>query len=392
MRVAIIAPPWISIPPKGYGGIEAVLDGLVVGLKNHDIDFELFSVGTTKIRGVKVHSLYKTEQYHHIHKPMYEALPIISAHLQFALNIIKQDGKFDIIHDHNGFLGPQLLSWATYDPSMPPVVHTLHGPPFTNQDMLEQDLPDNRPFWQQIAAIDNRFYLIGISDALVKDAPRALKQHILPTVYNAVDVNNFTFQPKKKNYFFTLARFSRDKGQHIAVKLCDEQGQNLKMAGTVAGIGSVKELSLEIANPLSPYRNTSDFKYYSDQILPYTIKNTKIKFIGNVNGKAKQKLISESKALLFPIDWEEPFGMAVIEALASGTPVVAMNRGAMSEIIEHGVNGFLANTEAEFAEYMQRVGEIDPYECRRTVEEKFSADIMAMTYIERYKEVIRQAS
>jgi glycosyltransferase involved in cell wall biosynthesis len=95
--------------------------------------------------------------------------------------------------------------------------------------------------------------------------------------------------------------------------------------------------------------------------------------------------------LLFPIGWEEPFGMAVIEALASGTPVVAMNRGAMSEIIIHGVNGFLANTEAEFAEYMQRVDEIDPYECRKTVEEKFSSDIMAMTYIERYKEVIRLA-
>src|SRR5690606_18691167 len=129
LRVAMIAPPWLSIPPKGYGGIEAVLDGLISGLKKRGVTVELFSVGETKIRGIKVHSLYKTGQYSQIHKPMYEAMPIIGAHLQFALNIIKADGKFDIIHDHNGFLGPQILSWATQDPSIPPSIHTLHGPP-----------------------------------------------------------------------------------------------------------------------------------------------------------------------------------------------------------------------------------------------------------------------
>lgn len=100
------------------------------------------------------------------------------------------------------------------------------------------------------------------------------------------------------------------------------------------------------------------------------------------------KFISEAKALLFPVTWEEPFGMAVIEALACGTPVIAMNRGAMPEIIEHGVNGFLANDEKEFAEYMERVDEIDPKECRRTVEERFSAVAMAEAYVERYKEAI----
>jgi glycosyltransferase involved in cell wall biosynthesis len=100
------------------------------------------------------------------------------------------------------------------------------------------------------------------------------------------------------------------------------------------------------------------------------------------------KFISHAKALLFPITWDEPFGMAVIEALACGTPVIAMNRGAMPEIIEHGVNGFLADTEEEFAEYMERVDEIDPAVCRASVERKFSASAMADAYIARYKEVI----
>lgn len=391
LRVAIIAPPWLDVPPKGYGGIEEVLHGLIIGLKRHDVEVTLFGVGTTKIRGVKVLSLYKTEQYQHIHKPMYEALPILSAHIQFALNTIKADGKYDIIHDHNGFIGPQLLAWASYDRSIPPIVHTLHGPPFSNQHMLDQGLPDNKVFWKQLSMMDSRAYLIGISNALMKSAPSSLRPHILKTVYNAVDVNDFIFQPKKKNYFFTLARFSRDKGQHIAAQLCVDFGYTLKMAGTVAGIGTNRQLVLELSNPLSPYRYNSDFRYYSDKILPFTIYNKSIRYLGNVSGKAKQTLISNAKALLFPIDWEEPFGMAVIEALASGTPVIAMNRGAMSEIIQHGVNGFLANSEAEFGAYMKRIDEIDPAECRRSVESCFSADKMALEYIDRYEEVIKRS-
>lgn len=392
LRVAIIAPPWLSIPPKGYGGIEAVLDGLIGGLKKRGVSVELFSVGETKIRGVKVHSIYETGQYSQIHKPMYEAMPIIGAHLQFALNTIKADGKFDIIHDHNGFLGSQVLGWATQDPSIPPAIHTLHGPPFSNQDMLEQGLPDNRPLWKQLAVLKSRSYIVGISNTLMASAPDKLKQSILPTVYNAVNVNNFPFVPKKKSYFFTLARFSHDKGQHIAAKLCVRLGYSLRMAGTVAGIETEKTLSMEIANPLSPYRNAIDFRYYSDQILPHIINNKNISFLGNVSGKRKLALLSNAKALLFPIDWEEPFGMAVIEALACGTPVIAMNRGAMPEIITHGLNGFLAETEAEFAEYMGRVDEIDPEACRQSVIDRFSSDVMADAYITRYLEAIRRSS
>jgi len=392
LRIAMIAPPWIKIPPTGYGGIEAVLDGLITGLKRQNVTVELFNIGMTKISGIKVHSLYNSEQYGYIHKPMYEAMPIVSAHLQFALNEIKKDGNFDIIHDHNGFIGPQVLGWATSDPDIPPVIHTIHGPPFSNQDMLNSGLPDNRPFWQQFAAMDSRVYLVGISNALMRPASPGLRKRILPTVYNAVDVCNFQFSDKKKKYFFTLARFSKDKGQHIAAKLCVKLGYELQMAGSVAGITSPKQLALELANPLSPYRNAQDFRYYSDEILPYTIRSKKIKNLGDISGVRKQRLMSGARALLFPIDWDEPFGMAVIEAMACGTPVVAMNRGAMPEIIQHGVNGFLANTEEEFAEYMQRVDEIDPYECRKSVEAHFSADVMATQYVERYKEVIRRSA
>jgi glycosyltransferase involved in cell wall biosynthesis len=379
----------LALPIKGYGGIELVLDGLIDGLKKLDVEVEVFANGEHKTRGVKTHSLYKTEQFKEIHRPGYETLPIMAAHMQFALTKIKEDGGFDIIHDHNGYIGPQLLAWASADPDIPPIVHTHHGPPFSTKEMLAQGLPDNRPYWEQMARHMGRAYIIGISDALMRPAPKALEPHILPPVYNAIDVSHFPFVAEKKNYFITLARFSHDKGQHIAVKLAAKTKSRLRMAGTVAGIESSRKLLFELANPMSNYRNMAEFRYYSDHILSYTLRYPKITFSGNLKGPRKNKFISEAKALLFPIDWEEPFGMAVIEALACGTPVIAMNRGAMPEIIEHGVNGFLADNEAEFLEYMKRVDEIDPAACRQSVIDKFSKDVMAESYLARYEQAIK---
>lgn len=391
LRVAIIAPPWLALPIKGYGGIELVLDGLIEELVKLDVEVEVFGNGAHTTKGIKTHSLYKEEQFEHIHQPAYETLPILGAHLQYALNKIKEDGNFDIIHDHNGYIGPQLLAWATADPELPPVVHTHHGPPFTTEDMIKHHLPSNYPYWEQMARHMGRAYIIGISDALMKPAPKALKSHILPTVYNAIDLSHFPYVEAKKNYFITLARFTHDKGQHIAVKLAAKTRARLRMAGTVAGITSNRKLLLELANPMSNYRNMEEFRYYSDKILSYVLRYPKITYSGNLEGKKKSKFISEAKALLFPIDWEEPFGMAVIEALACGTPVIAMNRGAMPEIIQHGVNGFLANDEREFEEYMRRIDEIDPAACRQSVADKFSADAMARAYLDRYKKAISKA-
>lgn len=387
LRVAIIATPWITIPPKGYGGIEAVLDGLVKGLMEAGVEVEVFGIGRKKLHGAKVHPVETVEQFPHIHDPWYKIIPIVGGHVQQALKMIEADGHFDVIHDHNGHIGPQTLAWATRLKHIPPAIHTLHGPPFTPKAEVNKGEPDNHIFWQRING-DHHCYFVGISDALMADAPRELKKNTLPTVYNAVDVRSFPYVETKKNYFITLARFNEDKAQHIAVKYCHKFKYRLRMAGTIGDIESPRKLLLELANPLSKYRNHPEFRYYSDKILNYVVRNPRITYSGNMAGPKKLKFISEAKALLFPIQWEEPFGMAVIEALACGTPVVAMRRGAMPEIIEHGVNGFLADTEEEFAEYMQRVDEIDPADCHMSVKQKFSSEVMAAAYIERYKEVI----
>jgi glycosyltransferase involved in cell wall biosynthesis len=231
-------------------------------------------------------------------------------------------------------------------------------------------------------------YMVCISNAMANQAPKEIESHLLPAVHNALDVDKFPFVDKKDNYYITLARFTKDKGQHIAVKFAAKYKKRLRMAGTVAGMGSNRKVLLELSNPLSHYRKNEEFRYYSDKILQSVLRYPRITYTGNITGQKKLRFISRAKALLFPIDWEEPFGMAVIEALACGTPVVAMNRGAMPEIIMHGVNGFLANSEAEFFEYANRVDEIDPKACRESVEKMFSAKQMTKTYVERYEHII----
>lgn len=391
LRIAMIAPPWLAMPIKGYGGIELVIQSLVEELqKMDDVKVELFANGARRMRGVKTHSIYKEELFDTIDFPYYDApLQIMQSHLNFALREIEKDGNFDIIHDHNPYIGPAFFSPVSRLPGLPPVLHTFHGPPFSTKETIEEGQADNR------AQLENmhlgRLYMVCISKAMAQKAPRNILPHLLPAVHNAIEVEDFTFTPKKKNYYITLARFTKDKGQSVAVKFAAKYKKNLRMAGTVAGMGSSRKLLLELSNPLSKYRKNEEFRYYSDKIFPYVMKYSRINYVGNLSGKRKQSFIGDAKALLFPIQWDEPFGMAVIEALACGTPVVAMKRGAMSEIIQHGVNGWLANDEKEFFEYANRVDEIDPAACRKSVEKVFSAKVMAQTYVERYRDVISRA-
>jgi len=244
--------------------------------------------------------------------------------------------------------------------------------------------------WNQLSRA-NKLYIVGISEALMRPAPKKLKKLILKPVYNSVDTAQFTYSSKKSEYFVTLARSHPDKGQGIAAKICANKGYKLKLAGLVDDMTTSKQVMMELANPLSKYRGSIGFKYFSDEVFPH-LEHGQIDYVGDVSGQRKIDLLMRAKALLFPIQWNEPFGMAPIEALACGTPVIAMARGALPEIVEHGVNGFLANNEKEFADYMDRIDEIDPVTCRKSVEAKFSAQHMAKEYLKRYREIIKKES
>lgn len=385
MKIAMIAPPWLPIPPNGYGGIENVIAALVPALMDLGAEVELFTVGETTLQSNKNHWLYSTGQYKHIHDPMLHALPIIIAHTMYALNKIRDAGDFDVIHSHVDYID----AFAALNPEdLPPIVHTLHGPPFTTPDRLSLNLPDNIPMYQQLVRAKN-LYIVGISKALLQHAPRALRPLLLRPVYNAVNPDLFPYVTEKSDYFITLARFNRDKGQGIAIRACMQLGYRLKMAGGVGTLMRPKQVMMELANPLSSYRSLDDFRYFSDEVFPY-LEPGEIEFVGDLAGQNKLDFISHARALLFPIQWEEPFGMAAIEALACGTPVIAMAHGALTEIIEHGVNGFLANSEEEFTEYMQRIDKIDPAACRQSVEDRFSDHAMAKQYLHRFETAIQK--
>lgn len=385
LRVAMVAPPWLPVPPVGYGGVENVLNALIPELMKLGVRIELFTTGDSTIQTNKNHWLFEAGQYGYIHQSEYVATPAPIAQVLFALNTIRQDGGFDLIHDHNGFFGPMLFGYGSKD--LPPTIHTLHGPPFSLPNEHNTEAPNNLPMWRQFKTATNLWF-VPISKMLANGAPAELKPLILEPVHNMVDVEQFPFVGSKGDYFITLARFHPEKGQHVAVKTCLDLGFKLKMAGGVAGITSAKKVLEEISNPSSFRARTADVLYFKEKILPF-LSDT-IQHIGEVSGAPKLEFISNAKALLFPLQWDEPFGMVALESLACGTPVVAMDRGAMPEIIEHGVNGFLAKNFTEFKYYTKRVGDIDPHTCRESVKRNFSAAVIAKQYLKRYQEVLKK--
>lgn len=385
MKIAIIAPPWLSTYPGCYYGIENVVHNLTSSLTKSGHEVVLFGVGGTTTEATKRYWYHKEDQYQHIHRPWYEALPIISSHILYSLNIIRKSGDFDIIHDHNSFTGPSMMAFAD---GLPPILHTLHEP-FTDMKKVAKGLPDNRMLFEELKHAKN-MYFNGVSKSQLGTIPEELKKRMVGLVHNGVDLDDYIYSDKKQDYFLTVGRISSDKGQGTAAKLSHELGVKYKFAGTVGSLIKTKEeLQKELASPCDDANNSPDFRFFRDKITPYLVDG-QIEYLGTIFGEAKMKLISQAKAFLAPINWEEPFGIAIVDALACGTPVVAYRRGAFPEIIQHGKNGFLADTEAEFKQYMKRVHEIDPVECRRSVERHFSSKTMADAYLDRYVEVIKR--
>lgn len=384
LKVAVIAPPWLSLYPGCYYGIENVIHQLATNLTDMGHRVELFTVGGSSSKVSKIHWYHQEDQYKHILRPQHEVLSVSISHLLYSLNIIRKAGDFDIIHDHNSFIGPATLAYAT---DLPPVLHTLHEP-FTDVRKMESGVPDNRLMFDQFKSIKN-LYFNAVSEKQKSLAPVGLMPRIRKVIYNGVDPNNYTFSDKKDDYFTIVASMSPDKGQATAARACRELGLPLKMAGTIGGtICTSRQMEDELNKP-SALSNDRYVSYFKNEVAPHLVPG-QIEYIGKITGAAQKRHFARAKAFLFPIDWEEPFGMAVIDAMASGTPVVAYNRGAMPELIKHGVNGYLANNYAEFKKYLQMVDQIDPAACRKTVEDKFSTKTMTEGYVKLYQDIINR--
>jgi len=384
LKIAIIAPPWLKLYPGCFYGIENVVQNLSAQLTKMGHHVELFTVKGSTTKVDKIHWYHEKEQYPHLLRPYNEMLSIWIAHLLYSINIIREAGDFDVIHDHSSFVGPAVFAYAT---GLPPVLHTLHEP-FTDEGKLKAGVPDNRLMFEQFKNIKN-LYFSAVSETQKSMAPDELLPRI-KVIHNGINPDEYPFSDKKEDFFLMVASVSALKGQATAAKLCSELGIKLKMAGTIGGkISTAEDMRRHMADRASPMHDDRNFSYFRDEVAPY-LKEGQIEYIGEISGQVKENLFKKAKAFIFPIDWEEPFGIAIIEALASGTPVLAYKRGAMVEIIQHGRNGFLADTYKDLKEYAQKIDEIDPAFCQLSVEEKFSAEVMTEKFVDLYRDIIKR--
>jgi glycosyltransferase involved in cell wall biosynthesis len=373
LTVLINAGPWLPVPPPDYGGIENVLATLIPELRARGVEVVLCTVGESRVEVDDRRWAFAEGQFGRLAGPYAQVMGITAAHMATVLEALRQRPDIDLVHDHLEVVGPSVL--GALDGQAPPVLQTLHW-----------DLGKHPEFYGSFDG-KGRVFFNAVSNAQLATAPANLRAQSLGAVHLGVDLAAHRFQPVKGEEFLVLGRVTPFKGQAVAARICKELGVPLVMAGPVAGVASPRELAAAVADPASPLRGYGDVRHYLELVQPFE-DGERIRWVGAVGGAAKDELVGRARAVLMPISWEEPGATAAIEALACGTPVVAARRGALPEIIEHGVNGFLADDEASFARLMLRTGEIDPAACRRSVAERFSAGVMAEGYLRLYSEVL----
>lgn len=332
MRIAQIAPAWLPVPPPGYGGIELVVAYLSDGLAERGHDVTLFACGGSRTKA-KLVTYYD--------KPSHtdELLTDPLRELPHVLNAYNRAAEFDIIHDHSFPVGTTIGAFL----SSPPVVHTMHGP---TEDDRQREL---------YTLLGNRIDLVSISNYQRRGAPDL---NYVGTVYNGIDLNAYSFRETKDDYLLFLGRMSPQKGAHLAAEVARRLGRRLILATKMVEPG--------------------EKSYFDSEVKPRL--TNRVEVLGEITLAEKVELYANAACTLMPIQWPEPFGLVMTESMACGTPVVAFRHGSVPEIIEPGVNGFIADEIDEFASFVERSGEIKSSECRRVVEEKFSTDAMVRGY------------
>lgn len=342
MRIALLAPLWKTVPPQKYGGAELVVANLAKGLTNLGHETTTFACGGSKVSGKLIPV---------ISKPMYDLVGGFdwSGIKQYEFLSFFELGKrikdFDVVHNHMGLHPIALAPFISV-----PFVTTLHS-----------SLPPDFPY---LAEAFRKFPFVSISEAQRKLAPEL---NYVGTVYHGIDVE--TFKPRlegKGNGFVFIGTLWHNKGIDVAVKAARKLGVNLTIAGEI---------------------REGDREFLDKEVFPY-VDGERIKFIGEVGHEEKVRLLSEADGLLFPSRWNEAFGLVMIEALACGTPVVALNNGAVSEVLRDGETGFIVEDEEAFIQAMKRVNEISRKTCRAEAESRFDISVMAANYVNVYNSLI----
>lgn len=342
MRIALISAPWYPVPPDGYGGIERVVFLLAEGL--HERGHEVTVIGRQGSHGAfEVLSLAPASWTADLGTRDHMARE--TAYLRRAYDVVCRR-PFDIVHDHTGHAG---IILAAEVPSSSIAFATLHG------DLTEADA-------ELLTQVEDRVNLIAISRAQQSQVA-AVRWNGM--VHNAVDVSDLEFSADKDDYLVTLARISPTKGQDIAIDVAKRTGHPLVLAGKIG---------------------EGEDRYFKERIEPAIGKG--VRWIENARGKEKAALLAKARGMLFPLQWVEPFGLAMVEAMASGTPVIAFPNGAAAEIVEPGTTGFLAHDVEEMAEAVGRLNELDPQRCAHRARERFSSQRMAEQYETLYETAV----
>jgi glycosyltransferase involved in cell wall biosynthesis len=343
LRVAVLAPVWFPVPPTGYGGIEWVVSLLADGLVESGHDVTLFASGDSHTTA-KLAYVYESSPSRLIGRSLQE--------LRHALACFDRAHEFDVVNDHSGPLAAAVGSALAT-----PVVHTVHGP-------LNDEPGD---VYERLSRVAPRLRLVSISLNQRRAKPD------LPWVANcpnALDLSLYPCKPHRGDYLLFLGRMSPDKGAHRAIAVAMETGMPLKLAG--------KKLEAK------------EEEYFREYVEPHLVGE--IEYLGEVSHGQKVELLQNAFATLFPIEWEEPFGLVMIESMACGTPVIATRRGAVPEVIEHGRSGIVVEHDRDIPRALEEVDSIDPWECRRYVEERFAPERMVADYVETYRAAIADAA
>lgn len=352
LRIAQIAPLWITVPPLKYGGIERIVAMLCDGLvdKGHEVTLFASPGSKTKAKLVTVFD-----------KPLLEANIPWSNPVWNLRNLSKafemaNNNEFDIVHSH-------LDLWTLFFHNLTktPVLQTMHNPLYRdNADATKDDRL--RLFTEEAGKI----HMVFISQSALNQAMVKFPPQRVQVIYNGSDLNHFQFNPQGGDHFVWIARMNKHKGVENAIAACEKIGAKLLLAGRI---------------------DPTQKEYFNNYIKSHL--NEQIQYVGELTENQLSDFYGPAKALLYPIEWEEPFGLVVSESMACGTPVIAYRRGSMPELIEDGKTGFVVDSSIDLlTEAMRKIDQIDRKLVRKRVEEKFSKETMVANYEEAYYKLI----
>jgi glycosyltransferase involved in cell wall biosynthesis len=336
LKIGVVAPAWNAVPPERYGGIEWVVSLLADGLVAQGHEVALFASGGSVTRAELVSTFAEPPSYR-----LGESLP----ELEHTLAAWLQARDLDLISDHSG-----LVAAALTDLSPVPVCHTVHQPLSGERGRV----------YRQIARLSPRLRLISLSMNQRRPAPEL---PWLANCPNALDLDAYPFSERRGDYLLFVGRISPDKGAARAIEVAREVGAPLKIAGKM--------------------HDRLEREYFQREIAPHL--GDGVEYLGEVSHEEKVRLLQRARCTLFPISWEEPFGLVMIESMACGTPVVATRFGAVPEVIgDTGEGGIVVDDVAGMAAAVAVADTIDPGSCRGYAEERFSERRMVRSYLDAF--------